>query len=51
MITEKEHKQIYSIIEKFGGDDKLSLRNNLLSLLNRHDAEIKKRLQRTIDEV
>jgi hypothetical protein len=51
MITEKEHKFIYSIVDKFGGEEKLTLRNKILSLLNRHDAELKKRVQRVIDEI
>lgn len=51
MITEKDHKAIYTIVESFGGEQKLTLRSKILSLLRRHDAEITKRIQNVVDQI
>lgn len=51
MITDKENKLIYDIVESFGGDQKPTLMNKIKALLARHDSEVKKRVQKVIDEV
>lgn len=44
MITEKELKEIYSIIDEFGADKKVILLNRLKSLLKRKEIDAKKEM-------
>lgn len=51
MITEKELEQIYSIVDKFGGEQKPTLKARIAGLINRHDRDLKKRILSKLDEL
>lgn len=51
MITEQEHKRIYSIVDEFGGDQKETLRSKLINLLQRHDRALIIQINKAIENL
>ena len=51
MITDSELKQIYAIVEEYGGDKKPTLMAKIKGLLTRKERAIKKRITDQIFEL
>ena len=51
MITNIEHKEILNIVEKHGGDDKVALRNKIITLLRNHDRVIKGKFIKAVERL
>jgi len=43
MLTDKDHKSIYQIVEEYGGDNKVELRRKLITLVENHHTHLKRK--------
>lgn len=43
MITKKDHELIYKIVDEFGEDRKVDLRNKIINLLSKKEKSIKRK--------
>lgn len=44
MLTNQEHKKIYNLVDRFGGEEKIILRSTIISLINDHRKRVLKEL-------
>lgn len=51
MITDREHREIFTIVDKFGGENKQELRSNIISLLINHDKVLKNKALKLIENI
>lgn len=51
MITTQEHKEIFEIVDSFGGFKKQELRKRIISLLRGHEVKLKNEIKKQIDKI